>query len=407
MKGAGEGSERRMRVLYVQPGRGIGGAKISLYNLVTNHPTEVACQVAMTPPADKLFTELIGRKMEKIHQFYLPTWHKREAVGFRNKVLSFAARAKRGGYLWPTIRLSKIILQNRIDLVHTNSTLCPVGALAARLTHRPHIWHIRERIGAGTDFPLRFEDGLSARLIRHFSREIICISDYTADFFRKYGIEPIVIMNGINIHEFEHSENQKIISQKRNNPNSQVVIGMVGSLRAEWKEHELFLKAMALVLKKAPQVSFIVYGGTSDLAINSYTHGLNELAISLGLTEHLTWASHIHDIPAMMYSLDIFVHPTSTEGSGRVVMEAMAAGKPVIATKSGGVQELIEDGITGYLVPAKDPHAFAEKVLNLIADPAILESIGQQAQSYALKHFSHERTALQILNVYAKILRSI
>ena len=82
----------------------------------------------------------------------------------------------------------------------------------------------------------------------------------------------------------------------------------------------------------------------------------------LGIFASVTWAGFITDVPGMMGSLDILVHPTAKEGSGRVVMEAMAAGTPVVGVRAGGVSELIEDGITGLLVEDNDEKSLGEAV---------------------------------------------
>lgn len=394
-----------IRILYVQPGRGVGGAKVSLFHLIKSQTPSAYIQLALSSPADDIFTKLVGDELGEIHTLYLPSWYKNEAKGIFRKLIVLMGKIRRGWYLLPVFRLAFIILNNRIDLIHTNSSATPVGALAAKLTNRPHIWHIREPIGAGTDFPLSLGDRLSAYIIRQFSQEVICISEYTAQFFKQYGMKPTVVLNGINVRDFDESINRgNLLREKFRIGRSTIVIGMIGSLRANWKEHDLFLLAMAMVIEQNPNVHFIVYGGDSDLEINDYTRKLKQMAFSLGLKDHITWADYIKDIPAIMGSLDIVVHPVSREGSGRVVMEAMAAGKPVVTVKSGGVQELIQHGVTGYLVESKNAQALAAAVLKLISNPDSMYEMGQQAQSYAHDHFSHERTASQILGIYQKIL---
>lgn len=397
---------RPIRILYVQAGRGIGGAKISLLHLINSQMPDVYIQLALSPPADDVFTKMIGDQLSVIHTLHLPTWYKNPTKGYFHKLITLAGNIWRGWYFLPIIHLVFIILRNRIDLIHTNSSVTPVAAISARLTFRPHIWHFREPIGAGTDFPLAFGDRLSAWIIRQFSQEIVCISRYTAQFFVQYGIKPTVILNGINLDDFNETVKRgNFLREKLGILRSIIVIGMIGSLRADWKEHDLFLSAMALVVEHNLNVRFVVYGGTSDLEINEYTRSIRQLVYSLGLKDHITWADYVADIPAIMGSIDIVVHPVSREGSGRVVMEAMAAGKPVVAVKAGGVQELIQHGVTGYLVESKNPQAIATVVLNLISDHDTMQKVSQQAQNYARDNFSHERTASQILAIYRKVLK--
>jgi glycosyltransferase involved in cell wall biosynthesis len=394
-----------MRILYVHAGRGVGGAKISLFHLIKSRTPETYIQLALSAPADDIFTEILGAELGAIQTLYLPIWFMNKSKGAGHKLIAVIGKIRRGWYFLPVLRLAVIILKNRIDLIHTNSSATPVGALAAKLTNRPHIWHFREPVGAGTAFPFAFGDRLSAWIIQKFSEEIICISEYTAQFLRQYGIRPAIVLNGIDLRDFhEAKERGNCLREKLQFHRSTIVIGMVGSLRADWKEHELFLMAMALVQMQNLNVHFIVYGGDSNLEINDYTQKLKQMVLSLELKDRITWADYLGDIPAIMGSLDILVHPVSKEGSGRVVMEAMAAGKPVITVKAGGVQELIQHGVTGYLVEPKNAQALAAAVLKLISDPDSMYEMGQQAQSYAHDHFSHERTASQILGIYQKTL---
>ncbi|MBW8011287.1 MAG: glycosyltransferase family 4 protein [Chloroflexi bacterium] len=393
------------RILYVQTGHGVGGAKISLAHLINSRAFDAHIQLVLSSTDDEIFTDMVGDVISAIHTLYLPSWYKNETNGILQKLVALLGKIRRGWYVFPTLRLAFIILRNRVDLIHTNSSVTPVGALAAKLTNRPHVWHIREPIGEGTVFPLAHRDRLSAWIIRQIGQEIICISEYTSQFFIQYGIKFTVILNGINTRDFNESKNRgNFLREKFKIGHSTIVIGMIGSLLADWKEHDLFLMAMALVLKQYPNTHFIVYGGASNLEINDDTIKLNQMVIDLGLTNHIVWSDYIDDIPAILSSLDIVVHPVSREGSGRVVMEAMAAGKPVVAVKAGGVQELIEHGVTGYLVEAKNPQALAKEVLNLISSPESMEKISKRGRNYAHNHFSHERTASQIKAIYNKVL---
>ena len=115
------------------------------------------------------------------------------------------------------------------------------------------------------------------------------------------------------------------------------------------------------------------------------------------------WADFLDDIPAMINTIDILIHPASTEGSGRVVMEAMAAGKCVIGVKSGGVQELIRDEITGFLVEPDRPDQLADCAIYAIQNPAELQAIGKRAREYAYANFSIERMLRQIHEVYTQV----
>lgn len=395
-----------MRVLYVQPGPGIGGAKVSLVHLLRGMPASQSSQIVLSPPAERQYLDMLDGLVEKVHEGWLPGWQKRAGASLPNRARYALSLLLRGWYLAPSIRLARLIHQEHIDLVHTNSIITPVGALAARLAGRPHIWHIREPVGSDGLYPLSPGDRLAARLLRALSREIICNSHYTAAFFIRHGIRPRVIYNGLDLAQFKGGQERGLeLRMEMGVPPGAPVISMVGSIRSQVKEHTLFLQAAAKISEQYPQCRFVVFGGSADLEASAYTRALRDTAASLGLDERLVWAGFVDDVPAMMHSLDVLVHPTSQEGSGRVVMEAMAAGKPVVGVRAGGVQELIQDGATGYLVQPKDATALANSTGQLLADPILRQEMGTRAQFHAQNNYSHKKTADSIQALYTEIIQ--
>jgi len=135
-----------------------------------------------------------------------------------------------------------------------------------------------------------------------------------------------------------------------------------------------------------------------------YTRSLAQQVNSSGLSDKIIWAEFIEDTSAMMNSIDILVHPALTEGSGRVIMEAMAAGKPVVAMKSGGVQELIRDGENGFLVQPGNDQDLAVKVKLLLEDENLRQNIAGNARIYAHSHFSNQANMRAIEDVYRNLV---
>jgi len=395
-----------IRVLYIQAGRGFGGSKISLLHFLNPGLPGVHAELVVSPPVDDIFMNLLGAGVKTIHTMYLPIWYKKNKPAFSN-MLGYVVSILRGWYLIPVLRLVFIILHNRIDLIHTNNSATPVGALAAKLTNRPHLWHIREPLGDGNQFPLAIGDNAAALLFRNLSVMIICNSHYTASFFKTHAIPTKIIQNGLILDDYEGCDKRGAeLRMSLSLPGTKPVVGMVGSLGSDWKEHDLFLDAMALVMAEIPTCRFVVFGSETDLQKKDYTRKLALQAQQLKLEGNLSWVGPIKDVPAMMASLDILVHPTSKEGSGRVVMEAMAAGKPVVGVRSGGVQELIRDGKTGYLTPPRDAKRLSECVLKLIGDGNLLKNMGNCSREIAQAQFSHDHTQSEILALYSKTLES-
>lgn len=394
-----------MRVLYVQPGYGIGGAKISLVHLLRTLPDTQTSLIALSSPADRHYMQMLDGLVEKVHELLLPGWFKGPNQNFFQRIRHTLSLVRRGWYIAPSMQLARLIRQEHIDLVHTNSAVTPIGAIAAWLAGRPHIWHVREPVGCDGQFPLAPGDRFSSRLFNYLSREIICNSHYTAAFFIQNGIQPRVIYNGLDIKQFENgNERGRQLRCSLGLQQETIVIAMVGSLSANWKEHDVFLRVASALKDRQPGCQFVVYGGSSDLNATPYTRSLQEMASALGLADRLAWAGFVDDVPAIMHSFDIMVHPTSNEGSGRVVMEAMAAGKPVVGVRGGGVQELIQDGLTGYLVPPGNVKALSNAIDLLITAPSLRRQVGAQAQTYARKNFSNDRATTATCNLYAEVM---
>jgi glycosyltransferase involved in cell wall biosynthesis len=183
------------------------------------------------------------------------------------------------------------------------------------------------------------------------------------------------------------------------------VVGMVGRLDW-WKGHEYFLRAMATLAKEHPRVRGLIVGEADQARRNrDYAANLKDLCSSLCLERHVFFAGYRDDVPDVMAELDALVlASTEPEPFGRVIIEGMAAGKPVIATNAGGVPEIIEDRRTGLLVPAKSVEALTVAMAELIENPAFCAALGRAGRQSALERFSADQQMRQIEAVYVGLL---
>lgn len=163
---------------------------------------------------------------------------------------------------------------------------------------------------------------------------------------------------------------------------------MVAVLRSE-KDHETFLRAARLVLQQKPETVFLIIGdGDGDRQTE-----LETFATELGIVDSVRFTGERSDIPALLHFMDIFVLSSRTvECLPMALLEAMASGKPAVCTAVGGVPEIILDGVTGHLVPARDPAAMANRLLALIRDPDRARAIGIVARDRLRTEFSLRRS---------------
>jgi len=196
-----------------------------------------------------------------------------------------------------------------------------------------------------------------------------------------------VIPNGIAIEA-------DTIEQRPNSPRRVVV---VANLRPE-KGHDVLLQAAATVIRRFPDATFDLVGGGPERA------HLEALAGRLGLQHAVRFAGHCEDVAARLASADICVHPSRSEAFPNAVLEAMAAGLPVIASGVGGVLELIRDGDTGLIVPPGDSDALSRSIVGLMSDSARACALGGRARAAVISTYSFDRMTAAFEQLYRQEL---
>lgn len=176
------------------------------------------------------------------------------------------------------------------------------------------------------------------------------------------------------------------------------VVGIVGRLQP-WKGQRVFLEAAALVGSTRPDVRFAVVGGAVLGWEGSYPDELRQMAHQLGLGTRVHFAGHQSDVYPWYDALDVVVHASAREPFGLVLVEAMALGRPLVAAAAGGPMEVVEDGVSGLLVPPGDPAALAQAVGRVLDDPVLAATLGEGGRARASK-FSEE----QMVTGFAQLL---
>lgn len=167
---------------------------------------------------------------------------------------------------------------------------------------------------------------------------------------------------------------------------------------------EHFLEAASRVARTHPGVRFLIIGGASRKGDDTYLRQLEQYAASLGLERRVVFTGFRTDVNRILAEIDISVLPSLSEGLSNSLLESMAAGVPVIATRVGGTPEAVEDGQSGVLVPAGDPRALAEAMNGLLDNPERARSLGQAGRSRVLSQFSIERMVHDTESLYFNLL---
>jgi glycosyltransferase involved in cell wall biosynthesis len=216
---------------------------------------------------------------------------------------------------------------------------------------------------------------------------------------RVYGYpDPPLIPNGIPTDEYAPDPNRRRRWRQRHGLEPEaIVLTHVGRF-APPKNHALLIEAFAQVRAHTPLYLLLVGGGELEDAVRQQVAGL-------GLQERVRFLGVRADVPAILNASDLFVLSSRWEGNPLSVMEAMAAGLPVVSTAVGGVPELVREGETGLLVPSGDAAALARALQALVDDPARREAMGAAARQHAITHFDIRHTVRQYEALYERLLQ--
>lgn len=299
--------------------------------------------------------------------------------------------------IWPIVR---IIKEKEIDLVHLNNGLCHnrPEIIAARIAGVPCVCHVRmfEK--------LNYLDRILASTVAAF----VFISSAVAKHLIAQGAPPTkgtVIHNAVDVDAFELVNDDTSVRKEFGWTAEDRVAGIIGRLDW-WKGHEYFLGAMARVLQRIPHLKGLIVGEPEITPLGQeYFQKLQLLTKSLGLEDKVIFTGFRKDIPRLMSALDVVVLSSSSpEPFGRVVIEGMAAGKPVVATAAGGVLDIIENGVNGLLVPCKDSEALARAIFQILSDPELSRQMGQAARQRVKEKFTIQHHVAAIQQLYNMIL---
>lgn len=182
-----------------------------------------------------------------------------------------------------------------------------------------------------------------------------------------------------------------------------VVVGTCGMVRYD-KGYHTVVRAAAELKDRLPQVRFLLVGGpTRDGAYMKQTQAEGE---KLGVADRLIWTGWRNDVPQLMAAMDIFVLASAgTEGQSRVIPEAYALGKPVIGSEVGGIPELVEDGVTGLIVPKEDPPALAEAIRRMVEEEGLRHSCAEAGHQMAKNRLDIRHRMEESYALYRSLLR--
>ncbi|MHC4883786.1 MAG: glycosyltransferase family 4 protein [Planctomycetota bacterium] len=305
----------------------------------------------------------------------------------------------------PTILfLRKAIRETQPDLIHVNGAVIMGGGLAARLCGVPAVYHIRCSQIAHP----RFVAAILARLMAWTAKKTIAISQACAAPMTERGFDDrtTIIHNGIDLSRFQQVVRSDLWRQACGWPEDALVIGQVGRI-APIKGWFEYLQVCTRIKAEVPNAHFVAVGSPFLDSEKVYEEELKQAVKKAGLSSAFHFAGRRTDIPEVMAGLDLFITMAKEEGFGRVAVECMASGTPILANRVDGLAEIVRDGETGYLVGPNNIEETVEKAITLLRDSQQRKAFGAAARRYALDAFRAEECATRTAQVYQEVLSAL
>jgi len=370
----------KYNILYLHNATYLGGAEKSLLMIVDNIDKDrfnpiFAC------PSNGIFAEELKKREIKVEN------------------VEYAKIRGIKGVMNTVNTLKKIIKDNDIKLLHSNDLRTNLYAsFVGKFYHIPVIWHARNLIYKEL---IDYEKWLS-----FLPDTIICNGEGIAkrfSFFGKIFKKIKIVYTGIDVNKYNPNIDSSSIRKELNIKKDEIVLAVIGRI-GEGKGQDDFIKASSIVAKQFVNVKFLIVGSAvtnEDCWREKY---LMNLVKQLNLENKVYFIGFRKDIENILASIDIFVLSSYAEPFGRSLLEAMACGKPVIATNTGGTYEIVSDGETGILIPPKNPIKLAEAMKKLIEDENLRIKMGKAGRLKVKKLFDIKKCIKILEDEYIKLL---
>ncbi len=300
-------------------------------------------------------------------------------------------------------QLRKIILAGDYDIIHFHGSKAGmvgrIAALSARYKNNVmtvHNFIIYQEVNPAQRVLFKYGE----KLLSTATSKIITVSAALKnDLVKNFGIPEkkiVSIYNGIDIHKYSDTCDGIKTREKYGLNTDALIVGTLARM-APQKGLEYFIKAIPLIQKNT-NTKYIIAGDGPLLPL------LKSQATELGLSERLSFTGHVENVPEFLSCLDIFVVPSIAEGLSITTIEAMSVGLPVIASRTGGLPELVKHGETGLLVEPRDPAKLAQAVTELLINKNKRQLMGLYAHKKASEMFSLETMIGETCRVYDEII---
>lgn len=373
-----------MKVLYISHEASLYGAPKSLLEYVIKIKEKGIEPIVIMPDTGDLYSEL-------------------DKNGVRNKIIPYCncvykdrySCIEHMKYIWTNLRamlkIRKLIIEEEIDIVHTNTMAVNVGAMAAFISKVPYVWHFREYVEEDFGYK-RLQPKITRELVKR-SRCCIAVSEGIRRKYRKeYGVNSIRLYDGIENSVYLNPVNENFCTE---DTTELLLAGTICEGKGQWDA----IRSVEILVNRGIDIHLNIVG-------NGYAAFISELKTYVrkkGLMKYITFRSYTHHLQELRIQSDIVLVCSRMEAFGRVTAEAMMAGKIVIGSRSGGTLELIgRNEERGYLYQYGHPEELADKIQYVLMNEREVLEKEKKAQGYILASTDMDRYTDRIIKIYKK-----
>ena len=369
------------RILYVHGIGSIGGAERDLIALLSRLDRRVWQPAIACPEAGPLRGVAQAQDVPT-YPVNLPPWRKVSSLGSRNTAVR---------------RLRTLLVDVQPALVHVNDlwwvphTVRAVAGLSHRI---PIIAHVRQET--------------QPRKVSQYALDrvdyVVAVSHQVEQGVLTGGVESHRVRmhySGVDCSAMAISGDNHDVRAQHGVPRQALLIGTIANL-LPLKGYEVMLDALPAVLAAMPTVHYLIIGGGEA----EYGTRLKAMTVERGIAERVHFAGFQKSVASYLSALDLYVHPSLKEAFGLAVVEAMAMGKAVVATTTGGLPEVVAQGETGLLAPPGDAESLAAAVVSLLEDKVRCEQMGRSGKARAQERFSLDASVRHMEQLYGEVLEA-
>lgn len=378
-------------IFFVSHSANLYGAEKSLLDLILNLRDDF--RICVLVPARGAMTDILQEQGIEYYVLNHKSWIGKEPWLLRMPYRLYVnARAAHS--------LRKLFKEKRPDLIYTNTIAKPLGALLALCLGIPHVWHIREFVKEGLGLGFDFGERLTMALVKATTTRMICNSralrermaqDVPADKIE-------VVYNGLLDEADRTGKQPRAAPDMSRGP---LRLCLVGALQPA-KGQEEAIRSLKILKERGVDATLQLVGAGPL----EYEQKLRLLAEQNGVYDTVSFQGFRSDALDLLATVDLCLVCSWREAFGRVAVEAMSVGTPVVATDSGGTPEVVEDGVSGLLYRSGDAEMLADRVLTLVRNPALYRTLSMNGLDSVYTRFTCNRSVQQIKEVLNTALRS-